>query len=91
MALYKPAYFLNQMLKESKLKSLDQLGMDVGIDPGLISKMKNGLVPIRGQHILKFHEYTGLPVTQLRVILGDTCESKLYEPPAGRPLKWRKH
>jgi len=88
MAKYKPAYFLAQMIKSLGLNSMGELSIKVDIDPALLCKMRQGNIPIRGQHILRFHEVTGLSVKELRLILGDDYDTGYYVPPSGKPLRW---
>lgn len=89
MAKYKPAYFLAQMIKAAGTSCMEELALEVEIDPALLCKMRQGYIPIRGQHLLKFHELTGISVKELRTILGDSNEQKLYRAPTGKPLGWK--
>jgi len=46
------------------------LGKMLGIHPPVISKYRNGVLPVGAMFVIKMHELTGIPTRGIRATLG---------------------
>lgn len=84
---YNPVPVISAALKISGLFSIDKLCIAMDIDPAIMSKLRHKKIPLNHNHLLKFHEFTGISVRELRNMMGDMSEG-MYEKPFGKPLRW---
>ncbi len=68
---YSPAHLLNEIGRYLELTNDTQLALRLKVNGALLSRVRHGQSPVSGSLLICMHEATGLPIAQLRHILGD--------------------
>lgn len=68
---YNPNRLLDFMMENLKCKNDAALSRALDVAPPVISKIRHQRLPISAALLIKLHELTGLPVRELREIMGD--------------------
>lgn len=69
---YKPSSLFDTVRSKLKVNSDSQLSGMLNTHPSVISKIRNGIMPMTGNILLSIHEVTGLSIRELRKLMGDT-------------------
>ncbi len=70
-APFAPGALLDAIIDIKRLKNDAALCRLLGVTPPLISKIRNGRLPIGPALLLRMHEETDLPIRELRALMGD--------------------
>ena len=69
---YTPEVFIDRLIRRLGLRSSSALAREVGLSPSVISKVRHRRLAVSGEILLKIHEETGIPIRELRHMMGDT-------------------
>jgi hypothetical protein len=64
------AYMLDVVLQEQNLKNDAALARALNVAPPVISKIRNGVLPLGSSMLVKLHEYTGLTTLKIKTLAG---------------------
>lgn len=70
-ATLNPNALLDHLITQLGLKNDAALARELDMAAPVISKIRHGRLPIGASFLISAHEVTGLPVYQLREIMGD--------------------
>jgi hypothetical protein len=68
---YDPDKLLNAMLDKLKLKNDAALSRALEVAPPIISKIRHRRLPVAASILIRMHEVSNLPISELRELLGD--------------------
>jgi hypothetical protein len=69
---YSPNKFLDAIRDKLQLKNDAALCRTLDIHPPLVSKIRHGRLPISSALLIRIHEVTGINISDLRFLLGDS-------------------
>ncbi len=75
---YAPQRFIDSLMRRMGLRTRSALARAVGVSPSLMSKIWHRRLAISGEMLLQFHEVTGIPIRELRRLMGD--ERRFFRP-----------
>lgn len=82
MDLIKNNAFLDLLIGRLQLKNDAALSRALDVMPPVISKIRHGRLDIGDMLVIRSHELTGLPVREIKALLGKPCMA----PHAGQRL-----
>ena len=59
----------NEIIKRFQLKTDSALAHKIGVTPSIISKIRNGKIPVSSDIILRLHETLLIPVAEMRTLM----------------------
>lgn len=65
--------FLAAVLSLMSLKNDAELSRTLGVAPPVISKVRNGTLPLGAVLLIRIHELTGIPTQEIRSMSGSTA------------------
>lgn len=68
---YQPSRLIDMLIQIAHVKNDLALSKVLDVAPPIISKIKNGTIPVGVSILMRMHEVTGLPIHQLRGFMGD--------------------
>jgi hypothetical protein len=68
---YNPSNLLDTLIVRMELKSDAELSRKLGLQPHIISRLRNRELPVEGSLLIRMHEVTNISVRDLRNLLGD--------------------
>ena len=68
---YDPAHLLDAVSAQLLLKNDASLARMLEVQPPMLSKIRHRRLPVGSALLIRFHEVTGLPIAQLRALMGD--------------------
>ena len=68
---YDPASLLDAVSAQLLLKNDASLARMLDVQPPMLSKIRHRRLPVGSALLIRFHEVTGLPIAQLRALMGD--------------------
>lgn len=68
---YDPAQLLDAVSAKLLLKNDASLARMLEVQPPMLSKIRHRRLPVGSALLIRFHEVTGLPIAQLRALMGD--------------------
>ncbi len=75
---YTPELFIDGLMRRLGMKTRSALAKAVGVSPSLVSKIWHRRLAISGEILLQVHEATGIPIRELRRMMGD--ERRFFRP-----------
>jgi plasmid maintenance system antidote protein VapI len=66
-----PGALLDELIKRLNLKNDAALAKVLEVAPPVISKLRNGRLPVGATILITMHEVTGMTVAKLRSLMGD--------------------
>jgi plasmid maintenance system antidote protein VapI len=66
-----PGHLLDTLIEKLKLKNDAALARELEVAPPVISKLRNGRLPVGATILITMHEVTGMTVADLRALMGD--------------------
>lgn len=75
---YTPELFIDSLMRRLGMKTRTALARAVGVSPSLVSKIWHRRLAISGEILLQVHEVTGIPIRELRRMMGD--ERRFFRP-----------
>ena len=82
---YNPDKLLDAMLDRLKLKNDAALSRALEVAPPVLSKIRHRRLPVGASMLIRMHEVTNLPVSELREILGDRRQKYRISDKQGKP------
>ncbi|MGS0741585.1 hypothetical protein ACVBEF_07100 [Glaciimonas sp. GG7] len=68
---YEPGRLIDMLIQIVHVKNDLALSKVLEVAPPIISKIRNGKMPVGVSILMRMHEATGLPIRQLRGFMGD--------------------
>lgn len=68
---YSPVALLDLLKRHFSAKNDAQLARSLELDPAVICRVRQGLLPISGALVIRAHELTGLSIGEIRAVMGD--------------------
>ncbi len=68
---YTPELFIDGLMRRLGTNTRSALAREVGISPSIVSKIRNRRLAISSEILLQVHESTGIPIRELRRMMGD--------------------
>lgn len=89
---YNPDNLLNALIERLELKNDAALARLLEIAPPLLSKIRHRRLPVGAALLIRMHEVSGLPVRELRNLMGDRRQKYRVGLVQGKPResKWVK-
>lgn len=84
---YNPDNLLNALIEKLELKNDAALARLLEIAPPLLSKIRHRRLPIGAALLIRMHEVSGLPVRELRNLMGDRRQKYRISLVQGKPKK----
>lgn len=72
---YDPARLLDEVAVRLMLKNDASLARMLEIQAPMLSKIRHRRLPVGSALLIRFHEVTGLPIAELRALMGDRREN----------------
>jgi plasmid maintenance system antidote protein VapI len=66
-----PGALLDELIRRLNLKNDAALAKALEVAPPVISKLRNGRLPVGATILITMHEVTGMTVAKLRSLMGD--------------------
>jgi plasmid maintenance system antidote protein VapI len=66
-----PAALLGHLLTHLKLKNDAALARELEVAPPVISKIRNGRMPVGATLLIRMHEVSDISIKELRALMGD--------------------
>lgn len=82
---YNPNRLLDELREYLRLKNDAALSLTLEVSPPVISKIRHRRVPVGGALLIRMHEVTGLPIIDLRDLMGDRRSKFRISDVQGRP------
>ncbi|WP_211475120.1 hypothetical protein [Collimonas humicola] len=67
---YNAAHMLDVVLEHGNLKNDAALARALNVAPPVISKVRNGVLPLGSSMLVKLHEYTGMNTLKIKALAG---------------------
>jgi hypothetical protein len=74
-SVYDPANLLDRIKSEQRLRNDAHLARFLGVNPPLLSKVRNRLLPLGAGLLIRLHEASGKSVSELLMLAGDRRKS----------------
>jgi transcriptional regulator with XRE-family HTH domain len=68
---YTPEVFVEDLMRRLGTKTRSSLARAVGVSPSVVSKIWHRRLAISSEILLQVHEATGIPIRELRRMMGD--------------------
>lgn len=68
---YRNSDLLDTLIDFLGLKNYAALARELQVSPPIISKIKNGTLPVSAAILIRMHEVSGLSILELRACMGD--------------------
>ena len=68
---YDPSHLLDALIAKLALKNDAALARVLEIAPPMISKIRHRRLPVSAALLIRMHEVTNLPISELRSLMGD--------------------
>ena len=68
---YTPELFIEGLMRRLGAKTRSALARAVGVSPSIVSKIWHRRLAVSGEILLQVHEATGIPIRELRRMMGD--------------------
>jgi hypothetical protein len=82
---YNPDNLLNALIERLELKNDAALACLLEIAPPLLSKIRHRRLPVGAALLIRMHEVSGLPVRDLRNLMGDRRQKYRISLVQGKP------
>jgi plasmid maintenance system antidote protein VapI len=82
---YNPDNLLNALIERLELKKDAALARLLEIAPPLLSKIRHRRLPVGAALLIRMHEVSGLPVRELRNLMGDRRQKYRISLVQGKP------
>lgn len=84
--VYDPNRMLDAVMDLLKVRTDAALSRMLDVSPPIISKIRHGRLAVGAAILVRLHEETGLPVRELRDLMGDRRGNYRYGDGPGKPL-----
>ena len=71
LSQYTPEFFIDSLMRRLGTHSRSALARAVGVSPSVVSKIWHRRLAISSEILLQVHEATGIPIRELRRMMGD--------------------
>lgn len=68
---YTPELFIEGLMRRLGARTRSALARAVGVSPSIVSKIWHRRLAVSGEILLQVHEATGIPIRELRRMMGD--------------------
>jgi plasmid maintenance system antidote protein VapI len=82
---YNPDNLLNALIERLELKNDAALARLLEIAPPMLSKIRHRRLPVGAALLIRMHEVSGLPVRELRNLMGDRRQKYRISLVQGKP------
>lgn len=72
--MYNPSALIDAMIQRLQVKNDAKLCALLGVSPPVISKVRNGKLPVGASLLIRMHEVSNLTIKELRDLMGDRRE-----------------
>lgn len=82
---YDPSNLLDALIEHLSLKNDAALARALETAPPIISKIRNGKLPVGGSMLIRMHEISRLSISELRALMGDRRSKFRISDKQGKP------
>ena len=82
---FNPSHLLDTIIERMKLKNDAALSRLLEVAPPLISKIRNGRMPVGASLLIRMHEETNISIRELRDLMGDKRHKYRLSNVQGKP------
>ncbi len=69
---YRPDLLVDQLIHRLGVRTSSGLARRLDVSPSMISKVRNLRSPVTAELLVLMHDATGIPIRELRSMMGDT-------------------